>query len=76
MDLTSISIRQLDLQGSTIDHEWRCFDDEQCIQLTHSSLGIQCQTLLIKVKHRRRIPNLVNHMPHLQALSIRCDDES
>ncbi len=40
MNLTSISIRQLDLRGYTIDHEWRCFDHGPCIQLTRSPLDI------------------------------------
>jgi len=76
MNLTSMSIRQLDLRRYPIDHKWRCFDDEQCIQLTRSPLDIQWETLLMKVKNRRSILDLVNNMPHLQAINIPCDDDS
>jgi len=40
MDLTNISVHRSDLQGYTIDHEWRCFDHGPCIQLTRSPLDI------------------------------------
>ncbi len=30
----------------------------------------------MKVKHRRSILDLVNNMPHLQALNVPCDNDS
>ncbi|CAF1065796.1 unnamed protein product [Rotaria sordida] len=71
MEITSTSVRRLDLQGYICD-----FDEEQCIQLSHSPLGIQCETLLIRVKNRRNILNLVNNMSNLQALNVQCLDDN
>jgi len=44
--------------------------------MTRSPLDIQWETLLMKVKNRRSILDLLNNMPHLQALSIHCDDDN
>ncbi|CAF3867786.1 unnamed protein product [Rotaria sordida] len=71
MEITSTSVYRLDLQGYNCD-----FDEEQCIQLSHSPLGIQCETLLITVKNRRNILNLVNNMSNLQALNVQCLDDN
>jgi hypothetical protein len=31
MEITSVSVRRLNLQGFDYDNDWRCFDEEQCI---------------------------------------------
>jgi hypothetical protein len=62
MKITSASVRQLDLQEYTYDDDWRCFDDEQCVELSRSPLGIQYETLLIKAKDQRNILDLVNNI--------------
>ncbi|CAF3867230.1 unnamed protein product [Rotaria sp. Silwood1] len=69
------SIRRLNFQGYARGKNWCYFNDEQCRQLSHSPLGIQCETLLIKVKNRRNILDLVNSMSHLRALNVRCEDD-
>ncbi|CAF1104767.1 unnamed protein product [Rotaria sordida] len=71
MEITSISVRRLDLQDYNCD-----FDEEQCIKLSHSPLGIQCETLLITVKNRTNILKLVNNMSNLQALNVQCLDDN
>ncbi|CAF4978356.1 unnamed protein product [Rotaria sp. Silwood1] len=76
MEITSASVRRLDLQGYNFDNQLYGFDEEQCIQLSHSPLGIQCETLLITVKNRRNILYLVNNMSNLQALNIQCLDDN
>jgi hypothetical protein len=75
MENTSQSIRKLNLQDYACEKNWRYFDDKQCIQLSRSPLGIQCEILLIKVKNRKNIIDLVNSMPNLQALNVRCEDD-
>jgi hypothetical protein len=74
--ITSTSIRRLNLQEYQVGSDWRCFQEEECIELSNSPLGQQCETLLIKVKSRGCILNLVNHMPKLQALTVRCLDDT
>jgi hypothetical protein len=75
-EITSASVRELDLQGFNYDNDWRCFDEEQCSQLSRSPLGLQCETLLITVKYRRNIIQLVTNMPNLRALNVQCQDDT
>ncbi len=72
---TSVLVCKLGLQEYFYDNEWHCYDAEQCLELSHSPLCKQCRTLLIKVKNRRNILDLVNIMPNLQALNVRCEDD-
>ncbi|CAF5093134.1 unnamed protein product, partial [Rotaria sp. Silwood1] len=57
------SIRQLYLQN-----HW--FDEEECITMTQSSLGVSCEVLFIKVKTRENILILMKNMINLLALTI------
>lgn len=75
MENTSQSIRRLNLQNYVRGKNSRYFDDEQCRKLIHSPLGKQCEMLLIKVKNRRNIIDLVNYMSNLRALNVRCEDD-
>lgn len=75
MEITSTSVRRLDLQDYTFDNQVYGFNDEQCIQLTHSPLAIQCQTLSIRVINRRNIIYLLNNMSNLQALTVQSQDD-
>ncbi|CAF3808035.1 unnamed protein product [Rotaria sordida] len=75
MENTSKSIRRLNFQGYAWGKNWCYFDNEQCRQLSCSSLGVQCETLLIKVKNRRNVLDLVNSMSNLRALNVRCEDD-
>ncbi|CAF1351080.1 unnamed protein product [Adineta ricciae] len=51
------------------------FNDNECVQLCHSSLGIQCTTLHIKVMNRESIVYLVKNMVSLLSLHVQCEDE-
>ncbi|CAF3711173.1 unnamed protein product [Rotaria sp. Silwood1] len=76
VDNRSLSVRRLDLQG--YDEDWlveRWFNDEECAKLCCSSLGIQCEVLLIRVEDRATILDLVNRMTNLRALNIKCRDD-
>jgi hypothetical protein len=75
MKITSDSVRELNLKSGGDKDMWLWYDDEQCVQLSRSFLGIQCKTLLIDVKNRRNVLDLVNNMPNLRALNVRCGDD-
>ncbi|UJR14301.1 hypothetical protein I4U23_001291 [Adineta vaga] len=75
MEMSSKTVRKLNFQGYICGKNCRCFDDQQCLQLIQSPLGLQCETLLIKVKTRMCILILVNQMKNLQALNVRCEDD-
>jgi hypothetical protein len=64
---TNASVRTLDLKS----HQ---FNEEECITLNRSSLGVQCQILSIKVKNRESIIILVKNMINLRALHVQCKD--
>jgi hypothetical protein len=76
MALTSLSVCRLDLEKYVYDNKISYFDDEQCVQLSRSPLGRQCETLLIQVKDHRNIVDLVNNMPRLQVLKVQCRDDN
>jgi len=64
------SIRELNLRKCNY---W--FNEEECMRLCHSPLGVQCQLLHIHVKNRECIIILVNNMINLRALHTQCEDE-
>jgi hypothetical protein len=72
---TSTSVRRLDLQASPFYNDWCWFNDQRCAILSHSSLGVQCQTLLINVENRTNVLDLVNTMMNLRALNVQCKDD-
>jgi hypothetical protein len=67
---SNLIIRQLDLQKY---NHW--FDEEECTQLSHSSLGIHCQVLHIKVIKRTSILDFIQTMTNLRALNVQCQDD-
>jgi hypothetical protein len=72
---TSHSIRRLDFlsHSSPIDGLW--FNGEQCISLARSSLGIQCEVLLIRLTDCENILDLIHDMNNLRALNVECQDD-
>jgi hypothetical protein len=68
---TNKSIRRFDLINC-ID----CLNEEECIILTHSPLGIQCEVLSICVNHRPSIIYLVKNMPNLRTLIVKCTNKN
>ncbi|CAF1519581.1 unnamed protein product [Rotaria sp. Silwood1] len=67
---TSKSVRVLDLRNCNYS-----FNEEECMKLCHSPLGIQCKILSINVKNRESINIFVKYMTNLRALHITCEDE-
>jgi hypothetical protein len=68
---TNVSVRQLNLQKYNY---W--FNEEECMTLCHSPLGVQCEVLSIHVKNRESILILVKNMINLRELGIECEDEN
>ncbi|CAF2476191.1 unnamed protein product [Rotaria sp. Silwood2] len=68
--MRSPPIRRVNLLGCDT---W--FTGEQLIQLSRSPLMTHCQTLLIKVKKRKTIRTIINIMPNLRALVVRCQQD-
>jgi hypothetical protein len=73
--LNNPSIRRLDFftKESILD-SWH-FNREHCLALANSSLGQQCQTLVINVEDRTNILDLINHMTKLQSLTFQCKED-
>lgn len=67
--LKSISIRRLNFLKNS-DTNIHYFDSKGCIKLAKSPLGQQCEVLLIGVKKRENILDLLNQMPKLRSLII------
>ncbi len=72
---TSVAVRRLDLQGYIDGSHRRCYNDQQCVILSRSPLGVQCETLLIKVENRTNVLDLVNTITNLRALNVQCEDD-
>jgi hypothetical protein len=73
--ITNPSIRRLDFfTKESMLYSWY-FNLKQCLALAHSSLGQQCQTLVIDVENRTNIIDLINHMTNLQSIIFQCKDD-
>ena len=70
LNLTSSSIQRLNFLEQKIS-----FTKSDCLRLIKSSLGQQCQVLLIRLKTRNSILDLIQHMIHLRLLVVDCDDD-
>jgi hypothetical protein len=68
--LHSASVRRLDLIRFNFNDQDYHFDEKECIELSRSPLGIQCETLIITVKNQRNILTLINNMPNLRSLYV------
>ncbi len=64
------SVRRLNLQD--VD---RVYNSQQCVTLSRSSLGMQCEVLSITVENRTTIIDLLNTMPNLRALNVLSRDD-
>ncbi|CAF1504007.1 unnamed protein product [Adineta steineri] len=69
------SIDRLEFEAPGGSGYSQVFNDELCAKLISSSLGTQCQTLVIRVKNRTNIMDLINSMNNLRAMSVRCEEE-
>jgi hypothetical protein len=69
--LNNISVRRLDLL-SVCDY----LTIDQCNELSRSSIIIQCEMLLIKVKHEMNIVRVIENAHNLRALKIQCENDN
>ena len=73
-ELTSKSIRRLDFIDTAASQSIY-FNREDCLAFAKSSLGTQCEVLLISVKYRTSVLDLIEKMHHLRLLIIECEDD-
>ncbi|CAF0799686.1 unnamed protein product [Adineta ricciae] len=67
---TNASIRELDLLDMSC-----CFDKQDCLKLSLSPLGEQCEKLSVLVADCQCIISLIENMSKLRVLNVRCRDE-
>jgi len=67
---TNVSVRELDLRNI-----YHYFNEEECITLSRSPLGVQCEKLSILVYNYESVVSLLKNMHKLRALNIRCKHE-
>jgi hypothetical protein len=68
--IKNLSLSQIDLMWC---NKW--YNHQECIILSRLLLDIQCKVLLIDVKNRTCILELVHTMNNLRALNVRCQDD-
>jgi hypothetical protein len=73
-DLTSKSIRRIDFIDISVDQSIY-FNKDDCFTLINSSLGIQCEVLLIRIKNRTIIFDLIVKLLNLRLLIFECEDD-
>ena len=72
--MTSQSIRRLDFITKSKSHI-RYFNGNECSILINSTFVLRCEVLLIGVKKRSNIVDLVNSMANLRSLTCLCKDD-
>ncbi|CAF5218528.1 unnamed protein product, partial [Rotaria magnacalcarata] len=72
--VTSPSIRKLNLIAKS-KSSIRYFTRNECSVLVHASLILQCEVLLIGIKERSDIIELMNAIPNLRSFVCHCNDD-
>ncbi|CAF1304983.1 unnamed protein product [Adineta steineri] len=73
--ITNTSVRRLDFfTKESMLYSWY-FNEDQCNVLANSSLGQQCQTLIIDIIRRTNVLYLINNMSNLRSLTFQCKDD-
>ena len=72
--LYSPSIRRLDLVDTRL-HQLKYFTKNDCNHLIRSPLGRQCEVLVIHVKHRQSMLDLIERMTNLRWLTVECEHQ-
>lgn len=72
--LTSQSIRRLDFLD-ILNNQSIYFTKDDCMNLINSSFGKQCEVLLIRLKSRYLVMNLIENMFNLRLLIFECEDD-
>jgi hypothetical protein len=67
-------VRRLDFQSKLLFRSGY-FEDKDCDLLAHSSIGKQCEVLLISVKTRAPVNELIGKMASLHSLTFQCKDD-
>ncbi|UJR12537.1 hypothetical protein I4U23_016713 [Adineta vaga] len=75
-NIQNTSIRELNLLPINSFDKTIFYNIKQCIELSHSSLGKQCEILTIGVKNRQCIIYLINKMINLRSLTFRYSDNN
>ena len=73
--LKNPSIRRLDFFTKESMLYSTYFNREQCIALAESTLGQQCEILVIDIEHRTFILELINRMQKLRSLTFQCKED-
>lgn len=72
--LHSPSIRRLDLVDTRF-HQLKYLTKNDCNHLIRSPLGRQCEVLVIRVKHRQSMLDLIERMANLRWLTVECEHQ-
>ncbi|CAF4846267.1 unnamed protein product [Rotaria sp. Silwood1] len=70
LKVKNTSIKRLDLRKYSTS-----YNEEECVQLSHSPLVMQCEELHISVEKRISICHLVKTMLNLRLLYVKCDED-
>ncbi|CAF3460064.1 unnamed protein product [Rotaria socialis] len=74
-EIHNASIRRLEFfTKESMLYSWY-FDKQQCLSLANSSLGRQCQTLVVDVNDRNNVNDLIKNMKNLQSLVCQCKED-
>jgi hypothetical protein len=72
--MTSRSIRRISFLKKS-QSRIRYFGNNECLILIHSPLIFRCEVLLIGIKNRSNIIDLINGLPNLRSLTCNCKDD-
>jgi hypothetical protein len=75
LELSNASIRRLDLMTKST-YRLQYFNHNECIKiLAQSSIGKQCEVLLISVENRTIICELIQIMSNLRSITFQCKED-
>jgi hypothetical protein len=75
LELSNASIRRLDLMTKST-YRLQYFNHNECIKiLAQSSIGKQCEVLLISVENRTIICELIQMMSNLRSITFQCKED-
>lgn len=75
LQLSSCSVRSLDLKHYTQHEGWCWFTEQQCAVLSGSPLGARCEMLRINVENAMDAVNLVYSMRNLRAMNVQIKND-
>ena len=69
MSITNAHLRQVSIKRY-------CFNASECSLFASSPMGCQCEVLSIAIADWRHVPDLINGMPNLRALTCFYEDNN